>query len=229
MKNRETSRGMRIGAEIIPEGGVHFRVWAPRRRTVEVVIEDGAQPQSFELQPEPEGYFSGLVAAAGAGTRYRFRLDGGDSLFPDPASRFQPEGPHGPSQVVDPHGFKWSDDKWPGVGIRSQVIYELHLGTFTPEGTFAAAARELPELASLGVTVIELMPVSEFPGKFGWGYDGVNSLPRRAFTVRRMICGALLIERTRRGWASFSMSSTTTWPGRKLFVRVLKRLFLHQT
>src|SRR5581483_10562776 len=111
---------------------------------------------------------------AGAGTRYRFRLDGGERLFPDPASRFQPDGPHGPSQVINPHSFKWTDQAWPGVSMRGQVIYELHLGTFTPEGTLAAAMRELPELADLGVTVVELMPVAEFPGKFGWGYDGVN-------------------------------------------------------
>jgi len=165
---------MHIGAELAPQEGVHFRVWAPRRRIVEVVIEDDAQSKSFELQPESDGYFSGLVAAAGRDTRYRYRLDGGDKLFPDPASRYQPEGPHGPSQVIDPLQFQWTDSQWSGVQIRGQVIYELHIGTFTPEGTFAAAALELPELADLGVTVIELMPVAEFPGKFGWGYDGVN-------------------------------------------------------
>ncbi len=173
-KNTGVSRRMHVGAEILPQGGVHFRVWAPRRRTVEVVIEDNATPQAFELQPEADGYFSGLVTGAGAGTRYRFRLDGGEKLFPDPASRFQPEGPHGPSQVVEPNQFQWNDAEWRGVGIQGQVIYELHLGTFTPEGTLAAAMNELQELADLGVTVIELMPVAEFPGKFGWGYDGVN-------------------------------------------------------
>jgi maltooligosyltrehalose trehalohydrolase len=174
MKSADVNRRMHIGAELVQSGGVHFRVWAPRRRTVEVVIEDGAQPRSFELQPEPDGYFSGLLATAGADTRYRFRLDGGDRLFPDPAARFQPDGPHGPSQVINPHSFKWADNAWPGTSMRGQVIYELHLGTFTPEGTFAAALRELQELADLGVTVIELMPIAEFPGKFGWGYDGVN-------------------------------------------------------
>jgi maltooligosyltrehalose trehalohydrolase len=165
---------MQVGAELNPEGGVNFCVWAPQRGTVEVVIEDGSRPLSYELKTGPDGYFSSLVAGAEAGTRYRFRLDGDDKLFPDPASRFQPDGPHGPSQVIDPNNFKWTDNDWPGVGIRGQVIYELHLGTFTPEGTFAAAARELQELADQGITVIELMPVSEFPGKFGWGYDGVN-------------------------------------------------------
>lgn len=174
MKNPGGSRRMKVGAEIVSDGGVHFRVWAPQRRTVQVVIEDGETAQSYELQAEPDGYFSGLVSSAEAGTRYRYRLDGSDRLFPDPASRFQPEGPHGPSQVIDPDSFQWSDEDWPGAEIRGQVIYELHLGTFTPEGTFAAAARELRELADLGVTVIELMPVAEFSGNFGWGYDGVN-------------------------------------------------------
>ncbi len=106
------------------------------------------------------------------GTRYTFRLDGGDA-FPDPASRFQPEGPHGASQVIDPARFAWSDHGWNGKSIRGQVIYEMHPGTFTPEGTWAAARRDLPELAALGITIIELMPVAEFAGKFGWGYDGV--------------------------------------------------------
>src|SRR5262245_5204363 len=174
MKYAGVNRRMQIGAELVPEDGVHFRVWAPHRRTVEVVIEDRAQPQIFELQVESDGYFSGLCRHAGAGTRYRFRLDGGDNLYPDPASRFQPEGPHGPSQVVDPQSFKWTDDDWPGVGIRGQVIYELHLGTFTGEGTVVASMTELQELFDLGVTIIELMPIAEFPGKFGWGYDGVN-------------------------------------------------------
>src|SRR5438128_9442892 len=115
MKNTGVSRQMHIGAELLPQGGVHFRVWAPRLRTVEVVVEDNAPPQSFELQPEQDEYFSGLVATASAGTRYRFRLDGGDKLFPDPASRFQPDGPHGPSQVIDSHSFRWTDDAWAGV------------------------------------------------------------------------------------------------------------------
>lgn len=174
MKNTGVNRRMHVGAELVEKSGVHFRVWAPRRRTVEVILEDEAQPQAFELQPGQDGYFSALVNVAGVGTRYRFRLDGGEKLFPDPASRFQPEGPHGPSQVIDPHSYKWTDSEWPGVGIRGQVMYELHLGTFTHGGTLAAAMRELPELADLGVTVIELMPIAEFPGKFGWGYDGVN-------------------------------------------------------
>ena len=165
---------MPIGAEATPEG-VRFRVWAPIRKRVEVVFEEAAEewPVEFDLTPEEDGYFSGLVPQAGAGALYRYRLDGGDA-FPDPASRFQPQGPHGPSQVVDPSGFEWTDRDWKGIGRDGQVIYEMHVGTFTPEGTWEAAARELPELAELGITVIEVMPVAEFPGRFGWGYDGVD-------------------------------------------------------
>jgi maltooligosyltrehalose trehalohydrolase len=105
---------------------------------------------------------------------YRFRLDGEGALYPDPASRFQPEGPHGPSQIVDPSRFAWSDRAWRGAGPQGQVVYEMHIGTFTREGTWESAARQLPELAALGVTVLEIMPVADFPGGFGWGYDGVN-------------------------------------------------------
>lgn len=125
------------------------------------------------LRPEPGGYFAGLAPGVRPGARYRYRLDGGET-FPDPASRFQPEGPHGPSEVIDPASFKWTDRGWTGVRIRGQVMYELHVGAFTPEGTWAAAVHELPRLADLGITAVEIMPVADFPGRFGWGYDGVN-------------------------------------------------------
>ena len=167
-------RRLPVGAEVVP-GGVHFRVWAPARRRVEVVFEEAAQewPVETELAPEEDGYFSGRVEGAGEGALYKYRLDGGEA-FPDPASRFQPAGPHGPSQGVDPSRFQWSDGEWQGLGREGQVIYEMHLGTFTPEGTWEAAARELPALAELGITVLEVMPVAEPPGRFGWGYDGVD-------------------------------------------------------
>ena len=158
-----------IGAEIVPGRGTHFRVWAPVRSKVEVVVDGGP---SVALDAEGNGYFSGLVEGADDGARYRFRLDGGHGLFPDMASRFQPDGPHGPSQVVDLSRFPWEDRNWPGVPADGQVLYELHVGTFTPEGTWAAAAARLPELADLGVTAVEVMPVADFPGRFGWGYDG---------------------------------------------------------
>jgi maltooligosyltrehalose trehalohydrolase len=146
-------------------------VWAPRRRAVDVVLEGGAQPP-IALEAEG-GYFSGLVKEAAPGSLYKYRLDRGES-FPDPASRFQPQGPHGPSQVVDPAAYDWRDGAWRGMSLPGQVLYELHVGTFTAEGTWDAARRELPALRELGVTVLEVMPVAEFPGRFGWGYDGVD-------------------------------------------------------
>ena len=173
-----------IGAEPAPEG-VHFRVWAPERRRVQVVVE-GAET-AVELEREGSGYFSGLIAGARAGLRYRYRLDGA-GLFPDPASRFQPDGPHEASEVIDPSTFPWSDASWPGVELEGQVIYEMHIGTFTQEGTWQAAKRQLPELADAGITVLEIMPVADFPGRFGWGYDGVDSgSPQPRFTDARTI------------------------------------------
>jgi len=166
-------RRLPVGAEVMPRGGVHFRVWAPAAMTVEVILDgrvsDGA---AHKLTEDDGGYFAGDIVEAGPGTRYRIRLDG-DSLYADPASRYQPEGPHGPSEVVDPRQFAWTDDGWRGVSLEGQVLYELHIGTFTREGTWAAAGERLPALADLGVTVLEVMPIADFPGRFGWGYDGV--------------------------------------------------------
>jgi maltooligosyltrehalose trehalohydrolase len=161
-------RRLPIGAEVRPEG-VHFRVWAPRRERVEVVLDGRAAP----LGRTDGGYFEGLVPDLGPGARYRFRLDGGMAV-PDPASRFQPEGPYGPSQVIDPAAFRWTDRAWRGVAPDGPVVYELHIGTFTPAGTFAGAAERLTALADVGITVVEVMPLADFPGRFGWGYDGVN-------------------------------------------------------
>ncbi len=168
--NTNTTRRLPIGAEPV-EGGVHFRVWAPRRSRIEVVPDAG---ESIVLKGEPGGYFSGLATGGPANMRYHFRLDQEKQLYPDPASRFQPEGPHGPSQVIDPRQFNWSDAKWPGIKPDGQVLYELHVGTFTLEGTYASAERELPELARIGITCLEIMPLADFPGRFGWGYDGVD-------------------------------------------------------
>ena len=164
-----TWRRLPIGAEISPEAGVHFRVWAPKRRRVDVELNG----EYMELDAEENGYFSGVVETASAGDLYRFRLDGKDS-FPDPASRFQPQGPHGPSQIVDPSRFRWTDETWRGVTMRTPIMYEMHIGTYTPEATWGSAIKELPELAGLGINVLEIMPVAEFPGRFGWGYDGVQ-------------------------------------------------------
>lgn len=173
----EVRRRLPVGAEPQSGGGVHFRVWAPRVNTVKVQLSKDQQFADetlgeFELQRESAGYFSGLVHEAATGLFYKYRL--GDPSFPDPASRFQPEGPHGPSQIVDPSRFTWTDTNWRGVQRHGQVIYEMHIGTFTREGSWKAAQQQLPELARLGITVVEVMPVADFPGRFGWGYDGVN-------------------------------------------------------
>ena len=167
-----------IGAEVVGKNQTHFRLWAPKARELDVVVEHGpASKRTFHpLRPESGGYFSGGINV-GVGTRYRFRINGGQNFYPDPASRFQPDGPHDPSCIVDPKQFRWSDSQWPGstiAGLKGQIIYEMHIGTFTKEGTWGAAAEQLPELARIGITVVEMMPVADFPGKFGWGYDGVN-------------------------------------------------------
>ena len=170
-------RRMPIGAELLADGTAHFRVWAPRRKQVEVAIADRhgnhSRPQFSPLAPEGNGYHSGFVDGVEVGTIYGFRLDHSEKLYYDPASRFQPQGPVGLSQLIDPAQFTWTDDDWRGVGATGQVLYEMHIGTFTPEGTWAAAARELPELADAGITIIEVLPVADFPGRWGWGYDGV--------------------------------------------------------
>ena len=152
--------------------GAHARVWAPDRASVDVVC-DADRRRCWPLVRECNGYFAGELPEARSGDRYWLRLDG-RLLRPDPASRSQPAGPHGPSAIVDPSAFRWTDDGWGGIEPDGQVIYELHVGTFTPEGTWRAAAAELEALADLGITIVEMMPVADFAGRFGWGYDGVN-------------------------------------------------------
>jgi len=165
------ARRLPVGAEPQVAGGVHFRVWASAANAVSVHLDDGA---TYSLNPEDGGYFSGLVREADVGTRYNFKLDISERLLPDPASRFQPEGPHGSSEVVNGAAFAWSDAAWRGLAHADLVIYELHIGTFTPEGTWKAAMAGLPALADLGITCVEMMPVADFSGRFGWGYDGVS-------------------------------------------------------
>ena len=150
--------------------GVRFRVWAPASREVSVRI---ATPpaRTVTLDPEIGGWFAGFVDDVSAGARYRFELDG-THVWPDPASRWQPDGVHGPSAVVDPGEYRWHSGAWTPPPLEALVIYELHVGTFTPQGTFASAAGRLGQLAELGVTAVELMPVSAFPGTRNWGYDG---------------------------------------------------------
>jgi maltooligosyltrehalose trehalohydrolase len=171
----QVKRRYPIGAELIGPDQTHFRVWAPRAQRVDLVLEDSAgkntHQTSHALEGEEGGYFSGHANAC-AGTRYWFRVN--NNLYPDPASRFQPDGPHGPSCIVDPAQFRWTDSQWPGISLKEQIIYEMHVGTFTKGGTWCAAAQQLEELARIGITVVEMMPVADFPGRFGWGYDGVD-------------------------------------------------------
>lgn len=153
------------------DGGTRFLVWAPACRSVAVRIVDGP---THELQRDPDGYFSGYVDGVHEGHRYCYVLDG-ERERPDPCSRRQPDGPLGPSMVEDSRFYPWTDGDWRGPGApHEHVIYELHVGTFTDAGTWAAAEADLPRLADLGITMIEVMPIAEFHGRFGWGYDGVN-------------------------------------------------------
>ncbi len=169
---REVGAERPVGARVEP-GGVEFRVWAPGRGRVDVVVYGADGTRDHPLAEEGEGWWRGRVEGGGAGTRYRYRLDGGDA-YPDPASRSQPEGVHGPSEVVDPDAFRWTDGAWRGIPLEEMVLYEAHVGTATPEGTFDALAGRLDHLRDLGITALELMPVAEFPGARNWGYDGVD-------------------------------------------------------
>jgi maltooligosyltrehalose trehalohydrolase len=147
-------------------------VWAPQAQQVELILEAAGTEAGEVMTSVGDGWFELQHRDAGPGTLYRFRVDQAGP-FPDPASRFQPQGVHGPSEVVDPAAFVWTDTDWRGVPLESLVLYELHIGTFTAEGTFRSALRRLPELVALGITAIELMPVADFPGARNWGYDGV--------------------------------------------------------
>jgi maltooligosyltrehalose trehalohydrolase len=189
-----------LGALPLPEGrGVRFRVWAPCAESVALHLRrDGRPAASYQLSaascqreaesaPPPDpwkldaGCWELIVADAAAGDRYAYSIDGRDAL-PDPASRYQPDGVHAWSEVVDPRAFAWTDSAWRGLDPRRAAIYELHVGTFTREGTFASAATKLPPLRDLGVTAIELMPLADFPGLRNWGYDGVALFaPSRAY------------------------------------------------
>lgn len=172
-------RRLPIGTEVVAPNAIHARVWAPDHELVTLVLE-APERREIALARDAAGYHAALVDGVGVGARYRFKI--GDQLCADPASRFQPEGPHGPSQVVDPSAFAWTDGSWRGVEHDRHVLYEMHVGTFTPEGTWEAATAQLPFLAELGVTTLELMPVNEFAGRRNWGYDGVNLFaPTRAY------------------------------------------------
>ncbi len=186
---------LRRGASLVA-GGATFTVWAPRARriAVHVATGDGAGDHTLEPVPGERGVYSVHVPVVVAGDRYGFRIDEGSPL-PDPVSRSQPHGVHGLSEIVDPASFAWTDDGWPGVALADYVLYEVHVGTFTPDGTFDAIIPRLADLAALGVTALELMPVSSFPGRRNWGYDGVhNYAPQRSYggpdALRRLVDAA---------------------------------------
>jgi len=160
---------MDFGAQVLAAGGVRFRVWAPGARQAEVLLEPGG---AHAMQALADGWHEAVVAQAGVGTRYRYCFDGGTPV-PDAASRCNPDDVHGASAVVDPGAYAWQDTAWRGRPWHEAVVYELHVGAFTPAGTFAAAAERLAELAALGITAIELMPLADTPGGRNWGYDGV--------------------------------------------------------
>jgi maltooligosyltrehalose trehalohydrolase len=160
-----------VGAHV-HESGVTFRVWAPKHHRVRVVTGDGTSTRYIALEAEQEvGFFSGRDDEGQAGDLYWYQLEG--ALAPDPASRYQPRGVEGPSEVIDPRAYAWRTEPWERPPLRGRVIYELHVGTFTPEGTFAAAISRLDDLTALGVNTLELMPLGDFPGQRNWGYDGV--------------------------------------------------------
>ena len=166
------SEEVSLGATYLGEGRCQFHVWAPLHQRVEVHIVSPTE-RIISLESEGNGYFAATTESVKPGARYLYRLDG-QKERPDPASRFQPEGVHGPSQVVDAN-FPWEDLSWSGLPLRDYVIYELHVGTFTSEGTFKGTISHLDELKDLGITALELMPVAQFPGNRNWGYDGVYS------------------------------------------------------
>jgi maltooligosyltrehalose trehalohydrolase len=163
---------MPFGARLLPGGGARFRLWAPDARRVDLVRSAGPGCGEASMQALPNGWFELTVRRADTSTRYAYRIDGA-ALVPDPASRANPDGVHGASALVDPLAFVWPDAAWRGRPWHEAVIYELHVGCFTPQGRFSSAIERLDALAALGVTAIELMPVADFAGRRGWGYDGV--------------------------------------------------------
>ena len=171
-KSMKRHHSMPFGAECTPGGQVRFRLWAPKAKHVNLCLTQDSEDRCLEMAISEAGWFEQTTELAAPGTRYKFQIDGGMKV-PDPASRFQPDDVHGPSEVIDPSSSSWPDESWRGRAWEEAVLYELHVGTFSPEGTFAGAEKRLQYLADLGVTAVELMPLAGFPGTRNWGYDGV--------------------------------------------------------
>lgn len=168
----KTTSPRRCGATVLPNGSTRWSVWAPFATHVDLVLAGDDATRQISMAPEEMGYFHTTLADVHEGQLYTLRLDGGEDR-PDPCSLWQPQGIPGPSAVYRPDSFRWTDASWRGIPRESLVIYELHVGTFTPKGTFDAVIPRLPALRDLGVTCIEIMPVGQFPGSRNWGYDGV--------------------------------------------------------
>ena len=199
--SRRRRHSMPFGAELTADGRVRFRLWAPAAHEVELVLHDNSDaPRQLKMSAQPDGWFELITAEARAGSRYRYRIDGGREV-PDPASRSNPDDVHGPSEVIDSSAFEWDDGEWRGRPWHEAVVYELHVGTFSPEGTFAGVERKLEHLVELGVTVIELMPIADFPGKRGWGYDGVLQFAPESAYGRPEDLKSLIAAAHRRGLA----------------------------
>ena len=174
MKEKINHWTLPFGVAVLEKTAVTFSVWAPFAEEVEVKIAGHKRARLIPMKRGERGCFEAVVENLPVGTRYFYRLNG-KAERPDPYSRFQPEGVHGPSEVVDPYSFEWSASGWNGIPIEDYITYELHPGTFAPEGTFESIIPRLGYLKNeLGVTAIELMPVAQFPGKRNWGYDGVH-------------------------------------------------------
>ena len=185
---------MPFGAACRDDGSTRFRLWAPGARQVELSLTRASRPMQLPLERREQGWFEILTDATGPGDQYSFRINGGQEV-PDPASRFQPRDIHGPSEVINPRAFDWQDDGWQGRRWEEAVIYELHVGAFSPSGTFSAVADRLDYLADLGISALELMPVADFPGQRNWGYDGVfpfapDSTYGRPEDLKRLVQGA---------------------------------------
>jgi maltooligosyltrehalose trehalohydrolase len=191
---------MGFGAMVLDDGAVRFRLWAPAARQVGLCLDGASHP--LPLATAPGGWFELTTREAAHGTRYRYRIDDEWSV-PDPASRYNPNDVDGPSAVVDPFAFDWDDEGWPGRRWEEAVVYELHVGTFTRDGTFAAIETKLDHLCDLGVTALELMPIGDFSGTRGWGYDGVLPFAPDAIYGEPAALKQLVLAAHRRGLMVF--------------------------
>ncbi len=162
-----------LGANFTEKGAVSFKVWAPHQELLKLKLYRDHFPDPIVMEKDPDGYFQAEVEGVQTGDRYNFVFANGTAR-PDPASRYQPEGVHGPSEIIDPSAFQWSDMNWEGISLKELIFYECHTGCFSEKGTFAGIIEKLPYLRDLGITCLEIMPIAQFPGRWNWGYDGAN-------------------------------------------------------